>query len=53
MDFVLNPTSKPTQFELINDIHSYLLSAYAVYKNGYVAVKRALVAGNYHKQTGR
>jgi hypothetical protein len=53
MDFMLNPTSKPSQFELVNDAYAYLLSATALFKHGYVAVKRALVAGNYHKATGK
>ena len=36
----------------LNDMYGHLKSAYAVVKFGITNVKRALVAGNYFRQSG-
>lgn len=52
LDYLLNPSSKPFPFIILNEIHSLLLTLVAVFKYGTHTIKTAMVAGNYHKPTG-
>jgi hypothetical protein len=51
-DHTLNPTTKPSTNQLVNDVYTYGLALKTVIQYGYSSVKRAMVAGNYHKQKG-
>lgn len=52
IDSALNPTSKPFQSLFLNEIYGYLQLVVAYFKHGMLKMKRGLVSGNYHKQTG-
>ena len=53
VDFMINPKSMPFGNNLFfNDIWGHLKSAYAVARYGITPIKRALVAGNYFRQSG-
>ena len=49
---LINPTSQISPYLLINDVYNGLKTLYAVYHHGLLKLKRALVSGNYHKNTG-
>ena len=51
-DPMMNPTHKPLQPTIINDIYSYFLLGYGILFHGLSKFKRALVSGNYFKSTG-
>lgn len=51
-DFVINPKSFPSSVPFINDIHGYLMMAYAATVVGMQTLKKALVSGNYYKKEG-
>jgi hypothetical protein len=52
LDHLLNPKNMPSRFVLLNDLYWLGVAGYASLKFGFVTIKRAMVAGNYHKQTG-
>lgn len=52
IDFLINPSSLPYSYTLLNDIHSFGLTIYAAATYGLSFIKRALVSGNYFKPTG-
>lgn len=52
LDNAFNFTSMPTKSLFLNDIWGYLKLAKTFLQYGITYAKRALVAGNYHKQTG-
>lgn len=52
LDKLLNPTSMPSKFKILNDIYHLLTAAYHITKYDFTTIKRAMVSGNYHKLTG-
>jgi hypothetical protein len=52
IDPFLNPTSKPFQSLFFNEVYGYLQLIGAYFLHGMGKLKRGLVSGNYHKQTG-
>jgi len=51
-DHFLNPISKPFSYIFANDIYNLLLSGFVSFKYTQLAIKRAMVSGNYFKQSG-
>ena len=52
LDRFINPTSLPFRFVILNDLYWLFSAAYYMVNYGSLSIKRAMVAGNYHKQTG-
>lgn len=52
LDQIINPTSRPSTNYILNEMYSYILAVKSIIQHGFTSVKRAMVAGNYHKQTG-
>jgi hypothetical protein len=52
LDGVLNPKKQPSPFVWLNDIYGLLQFIKCMVQYGFTNVKRAMVAGNYHKQDG-
>lgn len=52
LDSNLNPTAKFHENDFINEILSYAVLGKSVIVHGLAKLKKALVSGNYHKETG-
>jgi hypothetical protein len=52
IDYLINPTSLPYSYTILNDLHSFGLTIHAAIKYGLNFIKRALVSGNYFKKSG-
>lgn len=52
LDHILNPTKKPTNSIFWNELLGFGDVLRAVFHHGTATIKRAMVSGNYHKQTG-
>jgi len=51
-DHLLNPTSLQFSSPALNKLYNTFLTLKAIASNGLLAIKRAMVTGNYHKPTG-
>ena len=52
LDHVMNPTSKPFKTLILNELYTILFAVFNTVHLGFTNIKRAMVSGNYHKQTG-
>jgi hypothetical protein len=49
---MINPSYMPTKYLYLNDVYSYCITIFAALNIGLGNIKKALVSGNYFKQTG-
>lgn len=52
LDFLLNPTKKPTGIIWLDELLSLFTLIHSVLTHDFHDIKRAMVSGNYHKQKG-